>query len=89
MDILIGILLGVIIGSVAICFYALGLSHGRAVKDGTEVKFEPHRPFVKAVKVVRHVKEKKETEKKQDEFTKQVNELFAYDGRQRKRVGNG
>lgn len=80
MEILIGISLGLVISFLSVSFYALGISHGKQVKNGCTVKLDPLKAIVKPMKD--HA-EKKETEKKQDEFSKQVNELFAYDGRKK------
>lgn len=78
MEILIGIMLGLFITLIGVFFYCLGISHGRAVKDGATVKLEPVKAITRKMK---QVAKEKETEKKQDEFTLQINELFNYNGR--------
>jgi len=75
------ILIAFAISVFCVFIYLLGVRHGKALKSGAEVKLEPRKAIVRSI--TKH-KEHKEIERKQDDFTKQVNELFAYDGRVRR-----
>jgi hypothetical protein len=77
MEILIGISLGLVIAFLSVYFYALGISHGKMVKDGRTVKLEPLKAIVKPIK--ERAKEK-ELKNEEDIFAKQVNEILFYNG---------
>lgn len=87
MEIIIGISLGLVIAFLSVFCYVLGVTHGRKVQTGCEVKLEPlkamSRPLKEHRKHKEEEKERIEKKAKTDEFTKQINELFAYDGRKK------
>jgi hypothetical protein len=79
MDILVGILLGVLIGFIAVSFYVLGLTHGRKVKEGSTVRLDPLKSIVDVVtlKETRQDKVRKEEAK---EFNDKVKQMWEYNG---------
>lgn len=80
MDIFVGILLGLIIGSIAVCFYVLGLTHGRKGKDGLNVKLEPIKAIVDVVDSVKNIKQEKIDKEASIEFNNKVKQMWEYNG---------
>jgi len=88
MEIIIGISLGLIIAFLSTSFYALGVRHGRATKDGSQVKIEPHKtisePLASVAKTVETKFERKALKKQEDEFAGMINQILSYNGERNK-----
>ena len=80
MEIILGMLVGVIFGFSSVFFYLMGIRHQKGIKNGSTVKLEPLKAITEPLKAK---KEAKEQEERNAKFSNQVNELFAYDGRKK------
>lgn len=80
MEIIIAAAVGLAFGITSVFFYVLGLSHGRKVEKGLQVKLEPVKAVVNAVESVKtEQKDKAETKKQQE----QVMQILNYNGERR------
>lgn len=84
MEIIVGVTLGLVISFLSTGFYALGVRHGKQVKDGCTVNIEPYKAITEQVnsvsKSISDKKERKELSKHEQEFSNEINKILSYNG---------
>jgi hypothetical protein len=70
-------IIGIAFGITSVFFYVLGLSHGRKVEKGLQVKLEPVKSIVHTIE---DIKEEREDKEKSKETNDMLKKLLYYNG---------